>query len=554
MTMFTQPGVSGVSAMQLQVTSLTKAIIFDKAENNPARINNHPAWVVEYDLFKNTYRTLNPSTNSFCAGGGFLSNGTLVNTGGNAAVGYGDMNGLQGIRLFTPCDNGKCDIVEDIKTMHLLVNRWYPTTISLPDGTLIIMGGAMNGGWISTPADNSASYEFWPPRSTKVASMKLLADTVPINLFPHAFLLPNGLLFVQANRKAMTFDYLNNIEYRLPDVPGNAGRTNPEAGMSVLLPLDPAKGYKAEVMICGGSPWPADQFPSTNLSSQTPADKTCARINLNASTPTWTLEQMPEARIMPDGIILPDGKILIVNGGRTGVGGYGNVKNRVGNSNADNPVLTPVLYDPDAPLGSRFSRDGFASSTIPRLYHSSASLTPNGTVVIMGSNPNLDYTTNPYQTEYRVEFFYPPYMFKPRPTVSGVPSDIFYGTDFVFSSSAFANTAKVRVALVAFGFSTHAINMNQRHLILNTEIQYGAKANMITVVGGIPNANLFPPGPGWLFLVVDGVPAVAQKTMLEHFGATSEPQHPSVAPTAASNAPGYNEPDPTLADLSGDTE
>jgi hypothetical protein len=80
----------------------------------------------------------------------------------------------------------------------------------------------------------------------------------------------------------------------------------------------------------------------------------------------------------------------------------------------------PVIYDPAAPLGSRFSRDGLIASTIPRIYHSTASLTPNGTIMLgafdilpffaalicmdstlAGSNPNADVSTIKYATEYR---------------------------------------------------------------------------------------------------------------------------------------------------------
>jgi hypothetical protein len=109
---------------------------------------------------------------------------------------------------------------------------------------------------------------------------------------------------------------------------------------------------------------------------------------------------MPQARVMPELIQLPDMSILIVNGAQTGVAGYGNVRlffepsersdadrngqvaNQVGASNADNPAFQPVRYDPSAPAGSRFSSAGIPASTIARMYHSTASLTPNGTILL----------------------------------------------------------------------------------------------------------------------------------------------------------------------------
>lgn len=110
---------------------------------------------------------------------------------------------------------------------------------------------------------------------------------------------------------------------------------------------------------------------------------------------------------MPDATILPDGKILIVNGAKTGTAGYGNVPDQVGQSNADNPAFTPVLYDPNAPAGSRFSTDGMPTSDIARLYHSVSTLLPDGRVMIAGSNPNADVETRKYKTEYQVEYISP---------------------------------------------------------------------------------------------------------------------------------------------------
>lgn len=49
----------------------------------------------------------------------------------------------------------------------------------------------------------------------------------------------------------------------------------------------------------------------------------------------WAVEKLPEARTMGEGVLLPDGRVLIINGAQTGVAGYGNVANQVGQSNAD---------------------------------------------------------------------------------------------------------------------------------------------------------------------------------------------------------------------------
>lgn len=96
-------------------------------------------------------------------------------------------------------------------------------------------------------------------------------------------------------------------------------------------------------------------------------------------------------------VLLPDGKALCLNGARMGVyyiqlsnssfhislgslgtGGYGRKTWAIGQSYADDPVLTPVLYNAAAPAGQRWSSDGFSASTVPRMYHSSALLLADG--------------------------------------------------------------------------------------------------------------------------------------------------------------------------------
>lgn len=62
-------------------------------------------------------------------------------------------------------------------------------------------------------------------------------------------------------------------------------------------------------------------------------------------------------------------------------------------------------FDYNQPLGKRFS-PAVAMSTVDRMYHSSATLLPDGSVMSSGSNPNADYVSPgsagyKYPTEYR---------------------------------------------------------------------------------------------------------------------------------------------------------
>lgn len=67
--------------------------------------------------------------------------------------------------------------------------------------------------------------------------------------------------------------------------------------------------------------------------------------------------------------------------------------------------MRPVLYDPAAAPGKRIITSGMPTSNIPRMYHSTATLLPDGRVFIAGSNPNADVSNRKYATEYRIEYF-----------------------------------------------------------------------------------------------------------------------------------------------------
>lgn len=437
-----QEGSTGVHAMQIAIISDSHAIIIDKVEHNPLSIDGHPAWGALFNLKTHSVKPLRMQSNSFCAGGTFLSNGTLINIGGNpvieaktSAADFGDTNGLQAVRIFEPCDSSdsvdKCDIYENHARIRLASPRWYNTVLRISDGSAMIVGGSSRGGWINNGTTNNPTLEYFPPKNLHEANglpihLPFLVDTLNSNLFPIAFALPDGRIFMAANRDAMIYDWKTNTERRLPRIPNGVRVTYPMTGTGLLLPLSPENGYLPEILLCGGSTVD-DTKPGYEISSQDPASSQCSRMILTDEeiAKGWQVEQMPQARTMPDAVLLPTGKVLIVNGAGTGISGYGNVKGQVGQSNADNPVFTPVLYDPAAPPGHRFSSAGMPKSNIPRLYHSVATLTPIGNIMIAGSNPNLDRSEVEYGTEYRVEWLNPPYMTMNRPSfVSFVPGRI----------------------------------------------------------------------------------------------------------------------------------
>ncbi|KAJ3762681.1 copper radical oxidase [Lentinula raphanica] len=517
-------GSTGVNAMQLAVLSETHAIVIDKVEHNPLTINGHPAWASLFEFKTRQVTPLDMQSNSFCAGGSFLSNGTLINVGGNpvvedytSAADFGDLDGLQALRIVEPCDDGHCIVSEYHDSVRMASPRWYNTVLRIDDGSAMIIGGSKKGGWINNATVNNPTYEYYPSKDIHGSNglpihSPFLEDTLNSNLFPIAFSLPDGRVFLAANNDAMIYDWKTNTEERLPPIPNGVRVTYPMTGTALLLPLSSENDYTPEVLICGGSTVD-DKKPGSEISSQDAASSQCSRLVLSKEgiQKGWEVDHMPQARLMPDAVLLPTGQIVIVNGAGSGISGYGNVIDQVGVSNAANPVLTPVLYNPSADLGSRFSSQDMPTSSIPRMYHSVATLTPDGNIMIAGSNPNLDRSEIEYGTEYRVEWLSPPYVQGARPKIQKHAQGCDgFGKTSSLEVKRLNPESDIKVALMDLGFVTHAVHANSRLVYLDVESSSGDTI----VYKSPPNGGVFPPGPGFIYLLEDGVPSEGVKVMI----------------------------------------
>jgi hypothetical protein len=443
-----QNGNTGVSAMMIQVLSPTTMLIMDKSERNPLTTpNGNPAWAALYNMQTQEVTPLALTTNPSCSGGSLTSSGTFLSAGGNVVEALGiEQDGMASLRLFASCEypnssGHPCNaIYEDLANFRMLERRWYPTALRLYDGTILIAGGTKAGGFYNSKQWTSASFEYYPKKwwqaNNVITPSPFLLRTPPADTFPIAFALPDGKVFLAANNQSIVYDTDYNYEIVLPQIPDGYRVSYPFTASAVLLPLIPPN-YVPEVLICGGSNM-NDALPESALSAQIPASNRCWRMAITEAgvAAGWLTEIMPERRVMPDMVILPNGEVIVVNGAQTGAAGYGNLADRVEDSNADSPVLSPTRYDPYAAVGSRFSKTGLPTSNISRMYHSVASLTPMGNIFIAGSNPNGEAQTTPgrrHNTEYRAEYLNPPYMTMQRPTWVNPPSQMRFGTAYTFN-------------------------------------------------------------------------------------------------------------------------
>jgi len=141
--------------------------------------------------------------------------------------------------------------------------------------------------------------------------------------------------------------------------------------------------------------------------------------------------------------------VLIINGAAKGSQGWGY---------ASSPVYTPVQYFPGAAAGKRF--ETLAASAIPRMYHSTANLLPDGRIMVAGSNTHQFYTfTGVFPTELRIEAFSPPYLALTRPGLTA-PGALVYGDAFDATVTYKGTvTGDIALNLVSAPFVTHSYAM-----------------------------------------------------------------------------------------------
>ncbi|RPD67521.1 glyoxal oxidase precursor [Lentinus tigrinus ALCF2SS1-7] len=505
---------SGIVVIESAIVSPTLALFFDRASDDPLQINGHSAWGALWNLDTEDVTALDVVTNSWCAGGAFLSNGTMANIGGDPRGYPGNPTikpGNQAIRLFGPClsPTGEgCTVFED-PNLRLLAERWYPSSIRIFDGSLLIVGGSHVNS-VFYDIDPELSFEFFPRKEETVRPSAFLERSLPANLFPRVFALPDGKVFMVANNRSIIYDIETNTETPVPDIPNGIHVTVPTDGSAILLPLSPPD-YTPEVLVCGGSQID-DRTQPANFTFQHPTSSQCSRITLTPEgiAKGWEVEHMIEGRIMLELVHIPNGQILISNGAQTGFAGIGGLGLSIDESNADQPALIPSIYTPDALLGQRISNEGMPSSGIARMYHSTITLTPQGNFLIAGSNPNNTTRVGPldvkFPAEFRVQTLNPPYMSVQRPRILSMPERLRFGERVTVPVSLPGalnrSGAKVQVSLMDLGFSTHGFHMGARLVFMEASVARDGKS--LTFVTP-PNGRVYPPGPASVFLTVDDV-------------------------------------------------
>jgi len=419
----------------------------------------------------------------FCGGHAFLEDGRLVVAGGH----HGE---VKGVHVFDPT-SGKWSHVADMPN-----GRWYPTVTALPNGEVLTISGTKNGGPTDggNPVNNSlqillsgAGVEEALPSPF---SSHFPANFPTVDLYPFVYVLPSGKLLVHSRNVTRFYDPATHswdATQLVATYPFS--RTYPGEGSSALLPLLPAANYRARVLVLGGGGTHPDQ-----LTTDTPATNTAELLDLGAQPLGWqSLPSMAYPRVMPDATILPDGTVLVNGGSSTGRADFG-----------IDPVLPYELFDP-VTLTWRTLR----TAHVPRVYHSSAVLLPDATVMMLGKDGV--YNPDPYKyPEHRAEIYMPPYLFRgPRPVIQSAPGSVTLGDQFTVD---FSGSDVDRVHLVRPSSTTHSFNMEQRLVGL----QIVARSGSTLTLEAPPDAAVAVPGYWMLFLLnAAGAPSHAHFLKLQ---------------------------------------
>lgn len=318
--------------------------------------------------------------------------------------------------------------------------RWYPTTITLPEGK-----GAITFSGNETivgPPSQTIIVDKVETFDSQNNTWNILPNTTnkSLEIYPGMHLLPNGKILYVTTRwdggsgfwagvpKTALFD-LNSESWSDVDYQKVRDRTE---GMSVTLPPD-----NKRVMVIGGR----GDDPN-DISTDT-----VEMINFNDVNPTWNfVSNMNYKRRNVNAVLLPTGKVLVC----AGIQGF----------KWDQPNPSPVLmaeeYDSDNDTWTKLSE-----MTVPRLYHSVSLLLPDARVLNLGSvaadgNHNLIND---------MEIFSPPYLFcgnslAKRPKITDVPKLMHHKQTYVLKT----HDAKCidKVVLVRPGSVTHHTDTEQR--------------------------------------------------------------------------------------------
>lgn len=414
----------------------------------------YDVWDPQLGLGGSSHTTLPNATevDLFCNAQLLLPDGNIEMWGGdvvNLETGRATLQPNDDSNRFNPLDNSLA------RTAKMFRKRWYATATTLPSGEVYIQGGT--GG------------EDFPEVRTATGEFRLLSDaptTYLGGLYPRNFVAPDGNVF------GTRYEEMYRVDPTGTGAIAKAGRfTSGNMGASsTAVMFRPGR-----ILQVGGGYDLAFASPNAHVIDINPAKPVVQQV----ASPLYR-------RHWGNSTVLPDGRVFLSGG------------SVADNDPVNGVAYTSELYDPATNTWSEA-----ATAQRMRLYHSSALLLPDATVLTLGGGANGP------QLNLNAEVYYPPYLFNTdgtpatRPIISTAPMTLAPGQAIAIGTPDPASIT--RVTLVKTGSVTHSFDMDQRFLELP-----------FTVDGGELQASLpgnpfqTPPGYYMLFVFNDqGVPSEA---------------------------------------------
>jgi hypothetical protein len=453
-----------------------KVLLIAGSGNDPEAFEAGEFTSAVYDPRTGRFTVIPTPDDMFCSGHVQLADGRVLIMGGNlaypAADGSHGYKGLKASYLFDP------DTEQYVRTNDMHEGHWYPSATVLGNGDVISVGG------LNQNSSGAVNTEYFSSAEQRWLTINEAKQTWSFwGLYPAMILMQDGRLFYSGSHTfgnglpgtgASIYDY---EAARITDVPGLQRKDERDQSASVLLP--PAQDQR--VLTMGGA----------NNETGVQANRLTDLIDLKQAAPAYQPGPLLPQGTLTGGVpqtgdmgkhylsavLLPDGKVF-----ETGGGLY----------NRAQPVFEASMFDPATDTFT----PGMATDPVPRGYHSSGFLLPDGRVMTVGDNPGNG------SFDQRVSIYTPPYLFHgARPQVSVTNTQWAYGS----AQRITVDTPIVKASLIRPAAVTHSSDPNQRYVDLPLTVVDG-----VVDVNVTSNPNIAPPGWYMLFAVnAAGVPSVA---------------------------------------------
>ena len=394
------------------------------------------------------YQPVDPPHDMFCAGHAQLPNGNVLVVGGTRAY-PSSTAGWKGSAKVYEFDVATARWIARPSMAH---GRWYPSSVQAPSGHVWNFAGTDEAGRRNTRVE----------RYTTTTGALVAKPSWSLPQYP-------GLLWTAKDRVL----YAGT---RSSGASGQPGLYHPGTGaVQAVTGITQLSQRRAAATVLAGD---ATTQRVLVLGGGWPATSSTSVVDLRPATPVGVAgPALATAKAYVGAVNLPTDGSVFQTGGGTG---------------RDTPV-----FESSVVRGSTVS--SMAPNTVPRTYHSSTLLLPDGRVLTLGGDDAGE------GFEMQVEVFSPPYLHRgSRPIVTAAPSRMVPGTAYTVTATA-AGSTPVSAWLVRPSSTTHAVDPNQRAVRLPaTRIAGGLRVTT-------PSRFLTPPGYHMLFVNDSlGRPSVAR--------------------------------------------